>query len=521
MSVGGARMTDRYNQDLDTVKFTPDHSNTQPEQAVTPCVGIIWHSDVTRIGDTAPILFAGSHEAHLSRTEPLFSSKDGVQTAPLLDRHVSRKPLVIRRLGTRTYEITPPASAMSVSVNGRRIESPIKVSLNDLGQDIIIALSGHVVLSLFEGAVERSDRPARFGILGVCAQNQFLWRTIEKVAASDLPVLIQGETGTGKELVAHALHRTSPRARYQMQSVNMATLAPDLAAAELFGVTKGAFTGASNDRAGLFEQAINSTLFLDEIGNTPEAVQPMLLRTLESREYRRVGAEAVRRSNARIVAATDQDLNMPAFSQPLLQRLESVDIRVPPLRERRVDIGLLVLHFFNDLRDLQGPGEKPEIDGIFSGALMEKFALHSWPGNVRELRNAVQKAALGQPIDMLPPATRSDAPTHILGTGETTVSSPKKAPYREAMYVTETEMLAALDRTGWRIKEAAEALGISRPSLYKLMKKFDGVRTIEDLSERDIREQMALFPDDLDAWAKALRVGRDALKRHIRSLRLD
>ncbi|WP_262692589.1 sigma 54-interacting transcriptional regulator [Kordiimonas aestuarii] len=504
----------------ETISFIPERLQGSAGEPVVPSIAIVWHPDPDRVGSTSTLLSSGNSGAAISRSEPLFSKPPHKDGKPLLDHHVSRAPVGIRRTATRTYTITPPPSRMQIAVNGNIITAPTEVALEDCGGTIFLSLSAHVVLAIFEQPMDPAGSLHHHGMIGISAETQFLRANIERIAPSGIPVLIRGETGTGKEIVAAALHALSPHSAKPMLSVNMATLAPELAAAELFGAEKGAYTGAHQARAGLFEQANGSTIFLDEIGSVPESVQPMLLRTLELGEIRRVGGTRVMRTSARIIAATDQSLETSGFSHPLLRRLERYVLTVPALRQRRVDIGPLIVYFFRQFYR-QNPDIAPA--DIPSEWIVPLF-LHNWPGNVRELRNVVEQMALG----LKPELTASGgerAPNHgqppagegfKAAQGHTAFRS--RSQYRDSADVSESEILAALDQTGWQIKEAAHRLGLSRGTLYNLMRQHSGIRQVEDLDDTQIRTVMNEYPGDLTAWARTLRVGRDALKRRIKAL---
>jgi DNA-binding NtrC family response regulator len=228
----------------------------------------------------------------------------------------------------------------------------------------------------------------RFGpILGRSAAMRRLYPLIEQCGKSAATVMIAGETGTGKELIAEAIHEASERRRGPFVVVDCSALSHDLAESELFGHERGAFTGAEALRIGAFESAQNGTVFLDEIGELPLALQPLLLRVLENRTIRRVGSNEQRPIDARVVAASHRDLrvevNERRFRADLYYRLNVLRVTVPPLRERTGDVELLAEHFWRMFRPDQPPPQ----------ALLQHLAAQSWPGNVRELRNAVERAA--------------------------------------------------------------------------------------------------------------------------------
>ena len=240
-------------------------------------------------------------------------------------------------------------------------------------------------------------------ILGVSGVMEDVRRAVDRAAAAPFPVLVEGESGCGKELVARALHKQSLRRERAFCAVNCAALPDDLVEAELFGHVRGAFTGAVSDRPGVFEEAHGGTLFLDEIGELPLRAQAKVLRTIQEGELRRIGENVSRRVDVRIVSATNRDLRREVaagrFRLDLLYRLDVIRIAVPPLRERSEDIALLIEHFWRDAAARVGSR------AVLSTATVAALARHSWPGNVRELQNVLASLAVRCPRrGVVPPA---------------------------------------------------------------------------------------------------------------------
>ena len=323
---------------------------------------------------------------------------------------------------------------------------------------------------------------ARGGMVGASPAMRALARTIERVAPTEATILIAGESGTGKELVARALHDASARRRGPFVAVNCSALPGELVESELFGVVKGAFTGADRDREGLFQAAGGGTLFLDELGDMSLAAQAKLLRVLESREVTRVGSTKAIRVDARVVAATHRPLAAMAregrFREDLLFRLQVVTLEIPPLRERREDIVPLALHFA--AASAAAHGVPPRTLG---DAARRALLAHDWPGNVRELRNAIERAVLLaegetiEPVD-LPPAVREtafrggalDLRAPFRPAEAALADLPFAEARDEAVRAFETAFLrAALERHGGNVSRAARALGMHRQSLQKML----------------------------------------------------
>jgi PAS domain S-box-containing protein len=303
------------------------------------------------------------------------------------------------------------------------------------------------------------------GIVGKSDAIRRVVRLIEDLAQVDSTVLIEGESGTGKELVAKAIHQRSRRCDAPFLPLNCAGLSDELAASQLFGHQKGAFTGATEDRRGLFEAAGGGTLFLDEIGELPERVQTTLLRVLEENVVMRLGETKLRPVNPRIIVASNRDLASEAaqgrFRSDLLYRIRVARVLLPPLRERREDIPLLVHVFLAEQAAVTGKAVDAVSDAAMS-ALME----HDWPGNIRELKNALEFAVIRarQPTlqhEDLPDEVAQQKPTQTVADLGAFVDDEKG------------RILAALERCGGNRKAAAKMLGIGRATLYRRMAQLD------------------------------------------------
>ncbi len=314
---------------------------------------------------------------------------------------------------------------------------------------------------------------ARFGdAIGGSVAMRALFAARERAAPSHEPVLIVGESGTGKELLARGIHDQSPRAGGPFVVFDCTSVAPNLAEAELFGYVKGAFTGAHQNRVGLIEEANGGTLFIDEIGELPLELQPKLLRVLEERQIRPVGSADWRSFDARIVAATHRDLRARVmarqFREDLYYRLAVVEVHVPPLRDRKEDIPLLVERF------LAAQVPPREIAQLPPNA-MELLLAHSWPGNVRELRNTVARLVLFPHLgkDAIVPAS---GPADEGGIAPLLHLSLSEA---RAIVVEQFErdyVVHKLREQGGNVTRAAESMGVSRQLVHRLMERY-GIRS--------------------------------------------
>jgi len=341
-------------------------------------------------------------------------------------------------------------------------------------QELWNARSGVVeVTSIHEVNRTRSDKRANDesafqGIIGKSSGLKFVLTEVERVASTDSSVLVLGETGTGKELIARAIHNLSTRRGSPFVKLNCAAIPFDLLESELFGHEKGAFTGAIAQKTGRFEMADNGTLFLDEIGDLPLALQPKLLRVLQEREFERLGSGRTHRINIRLVAATHRDLTemvaRKEFRSDLYYRLNVFPIELPPLRERREDIPELISHFVRDFaRRIHRP--TPHIPA----ETMAAFTSYSWPGNVRELQNLIERAVI-RSDDVLPNPLPPLDQVPLLST------TPTRLNFRSGTFIDcmRSLILRTLDDTGWMIggpDGAAARLGLPRTTLISKMKK--------------------------------------------------
>lgn len=322
----------------------------------------------------------------------------------------------------------------------------------------------------------RREVERRYGfdqILGDSPQMQKVFEVMEKVAETDATVLITGETGTGKDLVARAIHYAGTRKPRRFVAQNCAALPDTLLESELFGHKRGAFTGAHADKKGLFEVADGGTIFLDEIGETQPGMQVRLLRVLQDGEIRPLGASDTRTVNVRVLAATNRDLKKEVeedrFREDLYYRLRVVEIHIPPLRERTGDVPILAHHFL----DVANEKMSRKLEG-FTNAAMEALCAHAWLGNVRELQNEIERCvalagdATTVAVEMLSDELRG--PRKVEGVA---ASVPSGLPLAEAVDALKRSMIAnAIEETGSKT-QAAQKLGIPRQSLQKMMKRLE------------------------------------------------
>ena len=320
------------------------------------------------------------------------------------------------------------------------------------------------------GSADLDGNPRRFEqIIGKSSALESVLDQVEQVAPTDSTVLIQGETGTGKELIARAVHDSSSRFARPFIKLNCAAIPFDLLESELFGHERGAFTGAIAQKIGRFELADKGTLFLDEVGDIPPGLQPKLLRVLQEQEFERLGSTRTHRVDVRLVAATNRNLaemvKRNEFRSDLYYRLNVFPISLPPLRERREDIPALVTHFV----ELYGRRMGKQIEHIPPDT-MSKLIAYQWPGNIRELQNFIERSVIVTSGDVLqPPLTSLNSATAAESTGAITMEDAER-----------DHILKTLEHTRWVVSGpngAAARLGIKRSTLYFRMQKLGISRT--------------------------------------------
>ena len=493
---------------------------------------VLYHPDLERVGERTVLegLDAG-RTSELSRQTPEFAQPGSSSAGrALADVRLSRTPILLRAAGDGAGGVLVDRgeSPTPVAVGGAEVDRRVAVSAEALDGGVVLLLAGRIVLLLHRLDPIADTQAPRFDLVGDSPAIAQIRRDIVQVADLRVPILLRGESGTGKELVARAIHDAGPRREGPYVAVNMAALPPSLAAAELFGAERGAYTGADRRRCGHFEQAHGGTLFLDEVGETPPEVQALLLRTLETGEVRAVGGGRSQTPDVRILSATDADLEAAIesdrFRAPLLHRLAGYLLRLPPLRHRREDFGRLFVHFLRRELDVVGQVHRlaPRARPWLPALLVARLAAGSWPGNVRQLANVVRQLVIAN--RHADPATRFDEVETLLGRVTADDSrrahrTPAPAPARKrAGELREEAVVAALRAHQFRPAAAADALGIPRSSIYDLMKRIPGLRKASELTRGEIDEARARVGPSLEAVAAVLEVSQRALRRRLGQL---
>ncbi|MEE4202618.1 MAG: sigma 54-interacting transcriptional regulator [Halieaceae bacterium] len=465
---------------------------------------IVFHPDISRIGQHSD-LAEWSHTASrppldlsIGRSAPIFSDGEA-----LAEPHVSREALQVRTRGDG-LQLAVPDPAVKCRI-GQHEVNQIRLADADLRAGIPIRLGHGVVVYLREVEVAPSRRglPSEY-FPGCSPEAERVRQLMAAAAACELPVLILGESGVGKELIASGIHEHSERRESRMVAVNMTAISESLAPAELFGTAKGAFTGALS-RAGYFQQADGSTLLLDEIGDTPTQIQVQLLRALQEREVQVVGGKTVA-VDIRVIAATDGSVEESAgFRNALRQRLAGLTINVPPLRERREDIGPQVLRMLEvagvieDLDALAGQLRQAETAAWWARVFFD-FLLGDWPGNSRELKNAVLQAMVvkDEPWQYQPDV--ADAPV--------------------VAEVTDDDLLRVYEANGFEPKATAKALGLSHGTVYRRLEKHPDCRIAADVTLAELNAAVAAVGGrDPEALSRYLRVSERGLMQKFPQLR--
>ncbi|RYZ38737.1 MAG: sigma-54-dependent Fis family transcriptional regulator [Myxococcaceae bacterium] len=530
----GGLMREKVPADVSTEEG-PVRREREHHDGLLPALTLFAHPRPSRVGERLLLeaLMAG-REVAVARNGPDFTRPGEGLGGPLADPFLSRKPLRLIP-GPEGRIRLDPGDGSQVIASGEPLEGPREFSVQEVSAGVALELGGRVgmVLHLAEpgggGAVDM------LGMVGASPGLQRVRQRIVQVADLGVPVLIRGETGSGKELIARAVHEHSPRRQRPFVSVNVAAIPKELAAAELFGARKGSFTGAVRDQKGFFLAADGGTLFLDEVGEAPPEVQVMLLRALETGEIYPVGSHGPVKVDVRVLAATDAQLEAQIeegrFKAPLLHRLAAYVIHVPPLRERREDIGLLCHHFAREELTALGEAHRlaPEdayAEPWLSVGLASKLVRYGWPGNIRQLRNVTRRLVIdsrGRPCLRLDAELERELSisTPALPASAPSVPAALRVKRRRASDITEAELVAALRECVWDLNPAADRLGIARASLYDLIQRHPNIRTAGRLSNEEISRCHQECQGDLEAMARRLEVSRKALARRVRELGLD
>jgi two-component system response regulator PilR (NtrC family) len=434
-------------------------TRTHHGSEVVPGLTVLWHPQIERIGDRVAIA-AGAKGMALSRTTPPFCAPGHEHGTPLHHRCVSRSPLTLTVQADGELRIDLPDTRMQCRLNGETLLDSRIIPAAEIDRGLVLQLGGAIMLCIHW--LDAASQPAAHSALvGYSRAMAAIQRTIVRVAAVDAPVLIVGETGTGKELVAQAIHARSARAHAPLVAVNMATLTESLAATDLFGATKGAYTGAANARQGLFAEADGGTLFLDEVAELPLTMQVKLLRAIQEKRVRKVGATGEEAVDVRVICATHQDLKalveQGRFRQDLFYRLNVIELRMPALRECREDIPALAQHILERLARTAGLVPPP-----LAAPALAALQSYPFPGNVRELENVLERALALMVGDRIDAADLNLAPAQMPGVAPATAGGSLQD---HLDHVERHAILDALTQANNNRTAAARLLGVTFRSL--------------------------------------------------------
>ncbi|MEQ9462624.1 MAG: sigma 54-interacting transcriptional regulator [Haliea sp.] len=485
-------------------------------------VTIVFHPDTHRIGERWLVPERATRALLLGRQQPLFGRGSEAQARPLDDPHVSRRALSLS-FGAAGVTIAPQPGACRCRVDGSWVSSTQTLDRAALRRGVALQLAHSVVLLLREQSMPRGPNAgaplaeAGSALCGSSFYMQSLRRRIARVADSGLDVLVRGETGSGKELVARALHDLSARRAQPLVAVNMAAIPAGVAPAALFGSVRGAFTGAERNNRGYFQQAQGGSLFLDEVGDTPEDVQAQLLRALQEREVQPVGGK-LEKVDVRVISATDADLDGPdsKFRGALRHRLGSAEVQVAPLRAHPEDIGELLRHFVSRAcTDTGRPSLLPgaEVDELRVAQWAELFHLclrYEWPGNVRELANCARQIVLDSEAGIQPPALLLQQSAGAVA--EEYAQAGEQVPVQ----LGDQALRGVLEQERYEIAAAARRAGMSRQALYRRLPEL-GLRLASQVPEVEMQQRLVDSGGDIREAAMLLRVSAVALRARLRN----
>lgn len=527
--------------------FIEPVSEDPSQGAEVVALTVLCHPDASRIGDRVLLgELASGREAFVSRLRPAFLNPSGplapgLGGEPLADLHLSREPLRFRSGDEEgSVLLLVGKSRTRVTVCGEAVTTRRLFSAEEVESGVVLELARRIVLLLHRYTSRLGGNPGRHGLVGDSSAMESVRREIDRIAELKVPVLLRGETGTGKELVARAIHEQGQRSG-PFVAVNFGAIPASLASSELFGAAKGSFTGSVQSQLGYFARAEGGTLFLDEIGEAPPEVQVMLLRAIETEEIQPVGTQQTRKVDVRLVAATDADLEVRAatgeFRAPLLHRLAGYEIWLPPLRQRRDDIGRLLFSFLREELTALGashllrPPERRQVPWL-SAEVVARLGGYDWPGNVRQLRNVVRQLTIGSrdlpKIEVGPPVERllsgdgtagigaATGPRPVLSVPAPVAEIPPPRPKRrKPSTVSETELIAALQTHRYDLKATAEALQVSRTSLYALIEKFPNVRSPGEVDDQEIFRCYQACEGEIESMVDRLQLSKAVLQRRL------
>lgn len=475
---------------------------------------IVFHPDLARIGEFS-VLSRRQHSHIVGRNTLEFARGAGAGK-PLGDRYVSRLALEIGIRGEKVV-LSRSEDSCRCRVAGEEMALEMVLDKGQLEPGVPVLLAHSVVLMLSLSMVPDSGGITdHCGLVGSSAYIQGLQQQVAQAAACDADVLLRGETGTGKEVVATAIHSGSVRSGAPLVSVNVAAIPVSLAPAALFGSAKGAFTGADRATPGYFQQARGGTLFLDEIGDAPGEVQPQLLRALQQREVQAVGGP-VQRVDLRVISATDAALDgdLCSFKSALRHRLGAFEIALLPLRDHPGDVGELLVHFLAQAfaeagrsQLLPSQASNPRLVAAWAGLFYESLR-YPWPGNVRQLSNFCNQIAIASRTGLVIPPAVLEAFAQWAAERKT---SDTAVTYRAIQDISEEEFDRAMRDSCHEISGVAERLGVTRQAVYRRIASTGAYRLVSQVPIPELQQAVAQCAGDTQAAARLLCVSATGLR---------
>lgn len=493
--------------------------NVEPHLLLT----VIFHPRPSLIGASAIVpRRLQRNPFRVGRYSPDFDVPRVKVKKPLASPYVSRHALTVFFKG-ETLQVHRAEGACRCRIGGQEMEGPLAIASEQLKAGVPIQLAHDIVLLLrFTSASPQPGNDLK-GLEGHSAYMQDLRARVEQVARSDHDVLVLGETGTGKELVAEAIHQGSARSGAPLITVNMAAIPPSLAAAELFGAVKGAYTGATGDKEGYFRSAQSGCLFLDEVGDTPAEIQPQLLRAIQQREVQVVGG-ATEHPDIRVISATDAAVedSDSGFKAALRHRLGALEVHLAALREHPEDIGTLAIFFFSQALAKEGregliPDVETDAREVAAWArLFYDFLCYHWPGNIRQLRNVCQQLVVASETCLVVPdniqVTLSEHTQSSVA-----LSSAEAQSRRQMDEVSAQEFAVAMYANNHEAAATARDLGVSRQAVYRRIEATVEYRLAQDLAEEEVQRVIKEHCGDECAAALAMKVSLSGLRVRLRN----
>jgi two-component system nitrogen regulation response regulator GlnG len=480
-----------------------------------PAFTIAWHPDVARVGQVAALSDLIEHNAAvLQRDAPVFFKPGSSIGSPIDDRYLSRDPAVIVASQGKGFELRRGPSSTEVELDGAPFTGSRPLTPENLARGLVLTVGRRFVFVLHAVRFPIARSPD-MGLLGSGDAIEEVRRLVLRVAPRQAPVLIRGRSGTGKELVARAIHAQSARATGRFVDINMGQLRPERAAAELFGYEKGAFTGATEANPGAFRAASGGTIFLDEIGFTSSEVQQALLRTLQDHRVQPLGSAQARPVDVRLLAATDADLERLRDDGRILDsfynRLNTAfTIALPPLHARREDVGLLLTHFLKNALKVSGEESRLSEEWL-KARTVAAVVMAPLDGNVRTLQGLAEQLAVHGA------SNPHKVTTEFLARAEVAVSPlPAAAPApARAVELSRENLLAALERCGWNQSAAARSLNVSRQAFGRRLDAEPEIRKVIEIPLTSLMREHEDCGGDLEALSRRLGLPPALLRRRL------